>query len=87
LVGVAGKFSVQLCCRVHIVFIGAVDNSDPVGAEEAELASIAIEESVSGETVVLLGSVKKFRSGEIPWAFEDRKFGVAEQSTGFSCQQ
>ena len=51
------------------------------------MTTVAVEESVSGETVVLFGGVEKFGSGEVSWAFEDGKFGVAEQSTGFACQQ
>jgi hypothetical protein len=76
-----------LCSGVDIVFERSVDDSDPVGTEEAELASVPVEEGVSGQAVVLLGSVKKFSSGQIPRAFQDGKFRGSEQATGFALKQ
>ena len=51
------------------------------------MAAIAIEEGVSGEAVVLLGTVKNLCSGQVARTLEDAEFSVSEESSVFALEK
>ena len=84
---IAQELGVKRRSRILRISIRPVHDRHPVRTEKSDLASVEIEERVSGQRVVLFGGVKHFGPCHVTGPFQRCQRSSSEQSTVLAGQR